>query len=295
MPAIPDFNHGREGEDAVSTPVALITGAAEGIGWATARAFAGAGYRVVLADLRAEPAAMRALELGPDHIGVGCDVANEAAVVAMFERVARECGRLDALVNNAGIGSPHVPTTEQDAHAFEHVMRVHLTGAFLVSREAYKLMAPRGGAVVNISSIAGLGGLPRRNAYGAAKAGIVAMTRSMACEWASDGLRVNAVAPGYVGTALVRKLADEGFLDEDRLRRRVPMGRLAKPEEIAAAILFLCSPAASYVTGAVLSVDGGWTAFADAGDAFKADTSWTARGPPSLQPFLLRMAFAGKA
>jgi NAD(P)-dependent dehydrogenase (short-subunit alcohol dehydrogenase family) len=124
-----------------------------------------------------------------------------------------------------------------------------------------------GRAIVNIASIAGLGGLPRRNGYGAAKAGIVAMTRSMACEWAASGVRVNAVAPGYVETALVRKLADEGFVDEARTRRRIPMGRLARPEEIAAAILFLCSPAASYITGTVLSVDGGWMAFADAGDA----------------------------
>lgn len=93
------------------------------------------------------------------------------------------------------------------------------------------------------------------------------MTRSMACEWAATGVRVNAVAPGYVETALVRKLADEGFVNEEGLRRRIPMGRLAQPEEIASAILLLCSPVASYITGAVLSADGGWMAFADAGDA----------------------------
>lgn len=254
-------------------PVALVTGAADGIGWATARAFAGAGHRVVLADLRAEGVTMRALELGPDHLSLGCDVANEADVVRLLAEVAYRCGRLDAVVNNAGIGSPHVPTAQQGADEFERVLRVHLSGTFLVSREAYKLVAPPrggGGAIVNVSSIAGLGGLPRRNAYGAAKAGIAAMTRSMACEWAASGVRVNAVAPGYVETALVRKLADEGSVDEGRLRRRIPMGRLARPEEIAAAILFLCSPAASYVTGAVLSVDGGWMAFSDAGDAFSA-------------------------
>jgi NAD(P)-dependent dehydrogenase (short-subunit alcohol dehydrogenase family) len=256
----------------MTAPVALITGAADGIGWAAAKAFAGAGHRVVLADLRAEAAVARALELGPDHIGVGCDVGDEADVVRLLDRIGRACGRLDAVVNNAGVGSPHLPTVEQGADEFERVMRVHLTGAFLVSREAYKIMALRGGAIVNISSIAGLGGLPRRNAYGAAKAGIVAMTRSMACEWAASGVRVNAVAPGYVETALVRKLAVEGFLDENRLRRRIPLARLAKPEEIAAPILFLCSPAASYVTDAVLSVDGGWMAFADAGDA-SAETS----------------------
>lgn len=155
-----------------NTPVALVTGAADGIGWATARAFAGSGHRVVLADLRAEAAAARAGELGPDHLGLGCDVSDEADVVRLLAEVAARCGRLDAAVNNAGIGSPHVPTVEQDAAAFERVLRVHLSGTFVVSREAYKLMASTGGgAIVNLSSIAGLGGLPRRNAYGAAKAG----------------------------------------------------------------------------------------------------------------------------
>jgi NAD(P)-dependent dehydrogenase (short-subunit alcohol dehydrogenase family) len=252
----------------MSARVALVTGAADGIGWATARAFATADYLVVLADLRAEAASARAAELDGQHFGLGCDVAAEGDVVRLLTAIRERCGHLDAVVNNAGIGSPHVPTVDQRADEFERVLRVHLSGTFLISREAYKLMAPLGGAIVNISSIAGVAGLPRRNAYGAAKAGIAAMTRSMACEWAASGVRVNAVAPGYVETALVRKLADEGSVDESRLRRRIPMGRLAQPEEIAAAILFLCSPAASYVTGAVLSVDGGWTAFADAGDAF---------------------------
>src|SRR3954469_8675506 len=144
----------------MTAPVALITGTADGIGWAAAKAFAGAGHRVVLADLRAEAAVARALELGPDHIGVGCDVGGEADVVRLLDRIGRACGRLDAVVNNAGVGSPHLPTVEQGADEFERVMRVHLTGAFLVSREAYKIMALRGGAIVNISSIAGLGGLP---------------------------------------------------------------------------------------------------------------------------------------
>ncbi|PZW44827.1 NAD(P)-dependent dehydrogenase (short-subunit alcohol dehydrogenase family) [Humitalea rosea] len=251
----------------MTAPVALVTGAADGIGWATARAFADAGYRVVLADLRAEAAAARARDLGPEHIGVGCNVTVEADVVAMLEQVRRDCGRLDAVVNNAGIGSPHLPTTDQRLDEFERVLHTHLSGTFLVSREARKLMAAQGGAMVNISSIAGLGGLPRRNAYGAAKAGIAAMTRSLACEWAAAGIRVNAVAPGYVETALVQKLAADGSIDAAKLRRRIPMGRLGRPEEIAAVILFLCSPAASYVTGAILCVDGGWMAFADAGDA----------------------------
>jgi NAD(P)-dependent dehydrogenase (short-subunit alcohol dehydrogenase family) len=249
-------------------PVVAITGAGDGIGWATAQAFAGNGYRVALLDIDAGRAAARARELGNGHADIGCDVSDEAQVRAAFAAIAERFGGLDALVNNAGIGSPHLPTSEQTVESFERVLAIHLTGTFLCSREAHPLMAVRqAGSIVNISSIAGLTGLPRRNAYGAAKAGIASMTRSMACEWASVGIRVNAVAPGYVGTALVKKLESEGFVDMPRLNRRIPMGRLARPEEIAEAICFLSSSAAGYITGVVLPVDGGWSAFGDSGDA----------------------------
>jgi NAD(P)-dependent dehydrogenase (short-subunit alcohol dehydrogenase family) len=249
-------------------PVAVVTGAADGIGWATAQRFSAAGYRVALVDLNEEKALLRAGELGGDHVAYGCDVAKEADVRFTFERLQKQFGRLDVLVNNAGIGSPHVPTTEQTVESFQKILGIHLTGTFLFSRGAFALMAPhKAGSIVNIASIAGIVGLPRRNAYGAAKAGIASMTRSMACEWASDGIRVNAVAPGFVATALVKKLELDGFVDMPRLERRIPMGRLARPEEIASAILFLSSAAASYVTGSILSVDGGWAAFGDAGDA----------------------------
>lgn len=257
-------------------PVAVITGAADGIGWASAQAFASNNYRVGLIDIDAEKVLGKARELGEGHAAIACDVSKEAEVRAAFGRIAEEFGRLDTLVNNAGVGSPHLPTTEQTIESFERILRIHLSGTFLFSREAYALMAPRrAGAIVNISSIAGLSGLPRRNAYGAAKAGIASMTRSMACEWASAGIRVNAVAPGFVATALVKKLEADGFVDTPRLERRIPMGRLAKPEEIADAIYFLGSAAASYITGALLSVDGGWTAFGDAGDACEPASSKT--------------------
>ena len=148
------------------------------------------------------------------------------------------------------------------------MLDVHLAGSFLMTREVARGMIARGrGAVVNLASIAGLTGLPRRNAYGAAKAGIVAMTRSMACEWAGHGLRVNAVAPAFVDTALVRKLADAGRIDLPAIARRTPIGRLIAAREVAAAVAFLASDAASGITGAVLPVDGGWTAFGDFGDA----------------------------
>ena len=190
----------------------------------------------------------------------------------MIAETVERFGRLDVVVNNAGIGDPQSPTVEQTVQAFDRLIDVHLRGAFLVSREAARVMLAQGeGAIVNLSSIAGLTGLPRRNAYGAAKAGIVAMTKAMACEWGGQGIRVNAIAPGYVQTALVEELVGAGRLDVERIKRRTPMGRLASPEEIAEAAWFLASPQASFITGVVLSVDGGWTAFGGA-DGFDRKT-----------------------
>ncbi|MFV0492214.1 MAG: SDR family NAD(P)-dependent oxidoreductase [Pseudorhodobacter sp.] len=243
---------------------ALVTGGADGIGLAIARALARAGARVTIADLDGEKAAAQAASLGAgDHRGAGCDVTVETDAIAMAQSAP-----FDTLINNAGIGDSHLPTLEQPMEAFRRVLEVHLAGTFLMSREVARgMVARRNGAIVNLSSIAGLTGLPKRNAYGAAKAGIVAMTRSMACEWAGHGVRVNAVAPAFVETALVRKLSDAGRVDLPSLRRRTPIGRLITAEEVAAAVVFLASGAASAITGAVLPVDGGWTAFGDFGAA----------------------------
>lgn len=246
----------------------LVTGGAAGIGLAIARAFAARRGRVAILDVDGAEAAARAAELGPRHLGFAGDVTDEAAVTAVIAEADAALGGLDVLVNNAGVGDNPVPTLDQDLARFRKVLSVHLDGAFLASREAARHMLPRRrGAIVNIASIAALGGLPRRNAYGAAKAGIAAMTRAMACEWAPSGIRVNAVAPGYVATELVRKLADAGGLDLAAIRRRIPMGALGAPEAIADAVVFLASDAARYITGATLPVDGGWSAFGAAGDA----------------------------
>ena len=242
---------------------ALVTGGADGIGLAIAQALAAQGCRVTIADLDGDKAQARAAEFGEGHRGVACDVRSEedAARIAAL-------APFDVLVNNAGVGDSHLPTLEQSLDNFHRILDVHLAGCFLMTREiARGMVERRRGAIVNLSSIAGLTGLPKRNAYGAAKAGIAAMTRAMACEWAGNGVRVNAVAPAFVETALVKKLAEAGRVDLPTIRRRTPIGRLIAAQEVAAAVAFLASDAASGITGVVLPVDGGWTAFGDFGDA----------------------------
>ena len=251
----------------MTTPVVIVTGAAEGIGWATAQQLAASGWAVALFDLNGAQASERAQALGAQHSGWACDVTDASAVRERVAQVVAHHGRIDALVNNAGIADQTAPTLAQDVAAFDKVLAVHLRGAFLMSQQviAQMLRQPRDaqgnrGAIVNIGSIASFGGIPGRNAYSAAKAGILGMTRALASEWARQGIRVNAVAPGYVKTALVASLIERGAIDAQAIARRAPLGRMASPEEIARVIGFLASPQASYVTGAVLPVDGGWGA-----------------------------------
>lgn len=248
--------------------VVLITGGADGIGWATAKLFAEKNYKVVIADINLDLAKARVEELGQCHIALRIDVSLEKSVVDGVEKLKNLVGKCDVLVNNAGIADTMQPSLNQNMDDFQKILDINLNGTFLMSREIAKLMIEKtGGAIVNLSSIAGLGGLPRRNAYGSAKAAVIALTRSLGCEWASLGIRVNAVAPGYVDTPLIQKLADKNRIDLAKIKRRVPMGQLAKPHDIAEAIFFLASSSAQYITGTVLSVDGGWTAFSDFGDA----------------------------
>lgn len=254
-------------------PVTLVTGGADGIGWATAQLFAARGHTVVIADIQADKAIARAEELGPEHMGLAADIRDEAQVAEVFAALDARYGRCDGLINNAGVGDSPVPSIEQTADHFRRVLDINLTGSFLMSQAAARRMirSGRGGAIVNFSSIAGLGGLPLRNAYGAAKAGLIALTRNLACEWAGAGIRVNAIAPGYVETPLVLDLAARGLFDLDTVKARCPMGRLITPDEIAEAVWFLASPAASAITGTTLSVDAGWTAYGAAGAASSPD------------------------
>lgn len=251
----------RPGRRGGAVKVAVVSGAADGIGWASAQRLACDVDHVALFDVREDAARERAAELGSAHLGIGCDVSQPQSVAAAVRTALERFGQIDVLVNNAGIGEQTLPTIEQEVAAFDRVLGVHVRGTYLLSREVARAMLERrSGSIVNVASIAGFAGIPRRNAYGAAKAGIVAMTRSMACEWARHGVRVNAVAPGYVRTALVAELACGGSIDVRAIERRTPLGRMAEPAEIAEVVAFLASPRSSFVTGTTIHADGGWLA-----------------------------------
>lgn len=245
----------------------VITGAAGGIGQALCEGFAADGYRIAALDLNTEALGGLLLQLGEGHQAFTCDLGREADIVATLQQVARQFGRIDALVNNAAVGPTMAATADTTVAGFELALAVNAVGPLVMAREAVKYMGEQGGAVVNVASLAGLVSNPKRNAYAASKAAVISMTRSLACEWAQRHVRVTAVAPGYVLTPMVAALEQEGKVDLARARQRIPMGRLARPEEIAAAVRFLASDNARYITGSVLTVDGGWACFNQPGDA----------------------------
>jgi NAD(P)-dependent dehydrogenase (short-subunit alcohol dehydrogenase family) len=239
--------------------VVLITGAAAGIGWAAARRFAAEGARVLIADIDADKAAIRSGELGTAHASFGVDIAQPEQVAEMVRHCVSRLGGLDILVNNAGrTDTDGVGVVGQPVSVFENLVAVNLRGSLVASEQAAAVTRRSGGgAIVNLASGAALRPVPFRNGYSASKAGMLAMTRHHACAWARDGIRVNAVAPGYTRTELVEALIARGRIDPVAVARRIPLGRMAAPEEIAAPVAFLASLRASSITGSTFLVDGG--------------------------------------
>ena len=245
-----------------SNRIAIITGAAQGIGRRTAELLSENRYAVALADLRPTTDLAHALRKnGAGVLPFQGDISDEAAVADLIAKVEHEWGQIDLLVNNAGISSIS-PAEKTSAQQFRRVLDINLTAPFLLSKAAGAKMLARGkGAIVNVASIAGLVGIADRVAYNASKHGLVGMTRTLAAEWGGRGVRVNAVCPGWVKTEM--DLADQssgGYTDDD-ITGRVPMARFASPTDIAQAILFLADETkSSFINGHTLVVDGGWTA-----------------------------------
>jgi NAD(P)-dependent dehydrogenase (short-subunit alcohol dehydrogenase family) len=240
--------------------VALVTGAARGIGLAVAKRFLAEGWRVALLDIERALLndAVAALASPDQTLALYCDVSDAAAVADAMEAVSRRFGRLDALVNNAGVAvfAPLLETSDQD---WSRVLAVNLTGPFLCTKAAAPLLREHGGgAIVNITSISAVRASTLRSAYGTSKAGLAHLTKQLAVELASLGIRVNGVAPGPVETAMAKAVHTAEIRAD--YHDAIPLNRYGLEEELAEAVLFLCSDRASYITGQILAVDGGFDA-----------------------------------
>lgn len=243
--------------------VALVTGAASGLGLATAKAFAESGASVALADWHGDTVRIAVDELsaqGHKTIAITCDVADDAQVEAMVTQTVVAFGRLDAAYNNAGIQNVLAETADTTRDDYDRVMGINLRGEWSCMKFELQQMRKQGtGAIVNCSSLGGLVGGAERGIYHAAKHGILGFTKSAALEYAARGIRINAICPGLIWTPMADQMVAAG--QEDALKAMetsIPMGRVGRPEEIASAVLWLCSDAASYVTGQSISVDGGF-------------------------------------
>ncbi|NDJ54503.1 MAG: SDR family oxidoreductase [Chloroflexi bacterium] len=243
--------------------VALVTGSGSGIGRSIAELFAEQGAKVVVSDVDdegGEETVKRIKDAGGDAIYVQCDVSDPAAVEALVKKTTEQYGRLDAAVNNAGIGGDQMPPHDMTVENWQRVISINLSGPFYgIKYQVPAMLENDGGAIVNIASILGQVGFPGASAYVSAKHGLVGLTKNAALEYAAQGVRVNSVGPAFIRTPLISALED----DPDSYNMLVslhPIGRLGEPREVAEMVVWLCSDKASFVTGAYYPVDGGYLA-----------------------------------
>lgn len=243
----------------------LVTGAASGLGLAAATVFHELGATLFLADINRPALAEISAKLGGCGHGI-VDVADEAGCDAIVAQALASLGSLDGVFHCAGISDRVERALDLDMADWQRGFDVNVRGTMQICRAAGRVMVAAGrGSIVNVSSVNGLNGIPRRHSYAPAKAAVAMITRTLACEWGTTGVRVNAVAPGYLATPMIESLAAEGKVDIKRLEDRTPMARLGQPSEIGRVAAFLLSDAAAYVTGAIIPVDGGWSAYGGPG------------------------------
>ncbi len=244
--------------------VAFVTGAAGGIGFATAKAFAEAGAAVAIAghnEKTAKAAADTLIKAGHRALGLRCDVSDEAQVAAAVDETVSVFGRLDAAYNNAGLHAPSVETADALAEDFDRVIAVNLRGVWACMKHELRQMRKQGsGAIVNCSSQSGLAGIAGLGAYTASKHGVIGLTKAAALEYARRGIRINAICPGTVDTPMVAKAMADHPAAMQAVIDDIPLGRMGTPEEIASAVLWLCSPGAGFMIGQIVAPDGGYTA-----------------------------------
>ena len=251
-------------DETFSNRVAVVTGAAAGIGRATALAFAARGARVVVADIDRDAGngvvdTMR--NAGSDALFVPCDVTRDADVAALVDAALQTYGRLDFAFNNAGIEIEQSKLADGDEETFDRIMDVNVKGVWRCMQHQIPVMLERGGgAIVNTASIAGLGAAPKMSIYSASKHAVIGLTKSAAVEYARKGIRVNAVCPAVIETDMFRRAAERDPRKAEQASAMHPVGRLGQAEEIAAAVLYLCSGDAGFTTGVALPLDGGATA-----------------------------------
>lgn len=246
-------------------PVAFVTGAARGLGHATCIALAESGFRVVATDVMAAAAEVTARLIGPAASSCACDVSSTESVVAAVAHAEKQFGRLDVIVNNAGIVEP-VRTEEETDESWDRVISINQSGAMRLARASFPLLrrSPYP-SIISISSVVAHRGFPGRASYAASKGAIEALTRVLAVEWGPYGIRVNSIAPGFILTEGARAVFDAGLGSAETRATLTALGRMGEPREIASVVAWLASPGASYVTGATIVVDGGYLAWGRTG------------------------------